>query len=209
VDVVNSGKEPPVGRDRLIRYIIPYRATTVKLKKRIRTSLKERKLNDRKKTSCVNMLLKKCAFASPREADSEGEIPVPGTTGTIACDCYTSTSASRREGDREGERVGGKRLLEFFAAKVQNMKKSLSVYIPTAAATAATERTQVSLPPDCDRERVLRRSEGKTDLELKGNSGEASLWHLDTSPRSILRKGWTPENLSQCGTHRPLTAPRT
>jgi hypothetical protein len=49
VDVVNSGKEPPVGRDRLIRYIIPYRATTVKLKKRIRTSLKERKLNDRKK----------------------------------------------------------------------------------------------------------------------------------------------------------------
>jgi hypothetical protein len=27
VDVVNSGKEPPVGCDRLIRYIIPYRAT--------------------------------------------------------------------------------------------------------------------------------------------------------------------------------------
>ena len=27
VDVVNSGKEPPVGCDRPIRYIIPYRAT--------------------------------------------------------------------------------------------------------------------------------------------------------------------------------------
>jgi hypothetical protein len=27
VDVVNSGKEPPVGCDRLIRYIITYRAT--------------------------------------------------------------------------------------------------------------------------------------------------------------------------------------
>jgi hypothetical protein len=126
---------------------------------------------------------------------SSRTVSVPSMS--VSASQTTSTSASRREGDREGERVGGKRLLEFFAPKVQNMRKSLSVHIPTAAATAATARTQVTLPPDCDRERVLRRSEGKTDLELKGNSGEASLWHLDTSPRSILRKGWTPENLSQ------------
>jgi hypothetical protein len=109
------------------------------------------------------------------------------------------SSASRRvDGDRDGERVGGKRVLELFAPKVQDMRKSLSVRIPTAASTAAASaRTHISLGLEDDRERGQQRSGAQSEVELKGSSEEAHLWLLDTSPKSILRKGWVPEGVSE------------
>jgi hypothetical protein len=48
VDVVNSGKEPPVGGDRLIRYIIPYRATLPLLICRRKLRITNRKMHHKK-----------------------------------------------------------------------------------------------------------------------------------------------------------------
>jgi hypothetical protein len=97
VDVVNSGKEPSVGCDRLIRYIIPYRATAFVKRQKGKVFLMKKLVTSKYANTLTIASSHKSSRHESHILDAVGQICSSSSAVLAAMDHFAKKCDSRKE----------------------------------------------------------------------------------------------------------------